>query len=109
MELVNKEQEAFELVKEKLISRPILSMYSSGARTETHTDACQIGFGGSFTPWPTLVSKQHPKKVDTIHNEEKFNVPRKARWKIVNNYHDNFGHIGLDKTVLQIREYYWFP
>lgn len=263
-----KEEEAFRLIKDKLIARPILAIYSPDARTEVHTDACQIGFGGillqeqadkklhpvaniskqttpeesryhsteletlvvvwtlqklrvyligikfvvvtdcnavrstlskkdiiprigrwwlrlqeyefdvvhrsgnkmqhvdslsrnpvekaeesatvadvvslyntlSEADWLTLLQQTDPavneivkslkKSSDVddfdkniksnyvlknnavyriVGNDEKFYVPRSARWRVVNNYHDSFGHIGLDKTVSKIREYYWFP
>lgn len=262
------EEEAFQLIKAKLISRPVLCMYSPHARTEVHTDACQFGFGGILlqeqadnklhpvayiskqtTPeesryhsteletlavvwtlqklrvylvgikfvvvtdcnavrstfskkdiiprigrwwlrlsefqfdiihrsgnkmqhvdslsrnpvgnseqidtvaevlslyttlsedeWIILLQKTDPlvnEIMNSLHKtadlddydkniksqyalknnavfrkvgeDLKFYVPRKARWKIVNNYHDNFAHIGLDKTVAKIKENYWFP
>ncbi|WP_253302469.1 reverse transcriptase domain-containing protein [Wolbachia endosymbiont of Psylliodes chrysocephala] len=40
------QQDAFETLKQKLISRPLLALYDSKAWTELHTDACKLGIGG---------------------------------------------------------------
>lgn len=39
------EMEAFAVLKEKLISKPILDIYSPNSETELHCDASSIGFG----------------------------------------------------------------
>lgn len=40
------EMNAFEILREKLTAEPVLKIYSPFARTELHTDASSIGFGG---------------------------------------------------------------
>lgn len=35
-------------------------------------------------------------------------VPRAARFQICRLYHDDAGHLGLEKTLRRIRENYWF-
>lgn len=42
----DEQNKAFEVLKEKLSSRPVLVLYNSGARTEVHTDASKFGLGG---------------------------------------------------------------
>jgi len=39
------QQKAFNEVKEKLTTRPVLALYDPNARTEVHTDASQEGIG----------------------------------------------------------------
>lgn len=38
--------ESFEELKQKLLERPVLSIYSTSAETQLHTDASSFGFGG---------------------------------------------------------------
>jgi hypothetical protein len=40
------QQIAFEEIKLRLGSKPVLAVYNPNARTEVHTDACAIGLGG---------------------------------------------------------------
>lgn len=40
------QRNAFEQLKEKPISRPILALYDPEAETELHTDACKFEIGG---------------------------------------------------------------
>jgi transposase InsO family protein len=42
----NAQQIAFEEIKLRLGSKPVLAVYNPNARTEVHTDACAIGLGG---------------------------------------------------------------
>ena len=39
------QQKAFDKVKEKLTTRPVLALYDPNARTDVHTDASQEGIG----------------------------------------------------------------
>jgi len=39
------QQKAFDEIKEKLTSRPVLALYNPDARTKVHTDASQEGIG----------------------------------------------------------------
>lgn len=39
------QHDAFNEIKKRLVSRPILSVYDPNAKTEVHTDACAIGIG----------------------------------------------------------------
>lgn len=45
------ESHAFALLKEKLIERPILSLYDPKLETELHTDASSLGVGGILLQW----------------------------------------------------------
>lgn len=40
------EMTAFEILRAKLTAEPVLKIYSPFARTELHTDASALGFGG---------------------------------------------------------------
>lgn len=40
------QEEAFQKLKNVLVSRPVLNIYSPNSSTEVHTDACQIGIAG---------------------------------------------------------------
>lgn len=40
--------QAFEVLKQKLVSRPILAICNSYAETELHANASQLGIGGSM-------------------------------------------------------------
>lgn len=40
------QEQAFQTLKQRLIERPILSIYDKDARTELHTDASKVGLGG---------------------------------------------------------------
>lgn len=42
----NEHQEAFEALKEKLVSRPVLAIYDPERQTEIHTDASKWGIAG---------------------------------------------------------------
>lgn len=42
----DEEEMAFQTLKQKLTSRPILAIYNPAARTEVHTDASQAGIAG---------------------------------------------------------------
>ena len=37
---------AFEMLKERLVARPVLALYNAEAAIEVHTDACKLGLGG---------------------------------------------------------------
>lgn len=39
-------QKAFETLKKKLTTRPVLAIYNPAAKTELHTDACSTGIAG---------------------------------------------------------------
>lgn len=45
------ESKAFTLLKEKLVERPILSLYNPKLDTELHTDASASGIGGILVQW----------------------------------------------------------
>lgn len=45
------QKESFELLKEKLCSKPVLALYDQSAETEIHTDASKIGIGGILLQW----------------------------------------------------------
>lgn len=44
----NAEQTAFEILKDKLISKPALAIYDGNAETEVHTDASKMGIGATL-------------------------------------------------------------
>ena len=52
--------QAFTALKTRLLSKPILAVYSPGAKTEVHTDASQIGLGA------VLFQKQKDEKLYPI-------------------------------------------
>lgn len=56
----NEEAKSFYTVKEKLISHPVLRIYSPEAETELHTDASAIGFGGILMQRQQDDGKFHP-------------------------------------------------
>lgn len=39
----------------------------------------------------------------------KWVVPKHSRWLICKLNHDDCGHLGYEKTLSRIKEYYWFP
>lgn len=41
-----KQLQAFEILKERLVTNPVLRIYNPIAETELHTDASSVGFGG---------------------------------------------------------------
>lgn len=44
-----------------------------------------------------------------VDGENKWVVPSSVRWRIVKGAHDDRGHFGLDKTIENIRQHFWFP
>ncbi|XP_033226608.1 uncharacterized protein LOC117179074 [Belonocnema kinseyi] len=44
------QQEAFDILKQRLFEKPVLAIYRLGAETEVHTDAIQIGMGTVLLP-----------------------------------------------------------
>lgn len=36
-------------------------------------------------------------------------VPKNFRWQIIQRFHDELKHLGWEKTLNKIREYFWFP
>lgn len=54
------QQKAFDLIKERLSSEPILCIYDPNAKTEVHTDASKVGLGG------VLYQEQRDKKLHPI-------------------------------------------
>lgn len=42
-------------------------------------------------------------------NDERWVVPRGARWQILKSNHDDIGHFGVEKTLARIQASYWFP
>jgi len=59
-EFGSKQREAFEMLKVKLISMPILSIYNPGDETELHCDASSRGFGA------VLLQRKSDKKFHPI-------------------------------------------
>lgn len=47
----NVEEHAFNSLKEKLVSRPLLALYDPKLETEVHTDASSLGIGGILMQW----------------------------------------------------------
>lgn len=47
----NTEDQAFSLLKEKLVDRPVLALYDPTLETELHTDASSLGVGGILMQW----------------------------------------------------------
>lgn len=45
----------------------------------------------------------------TSDNNERWVVPKGARWQILKSNHDDIGHFGIDKTLARIQATYWFP
>ncbi|XP_071652503.1 uncharacterized protein [Temnothorax longispinosus] len=175
----NKELEAFETIKSKLISSPLLAIYNPNDITELHCDASSLGFGAilmqrksdlKFHPvfyfskrTSEVESRYHSFELETLTLNKKDINPRIARWALelqnfdyevehrigarmqhvdalsrVNNilviednpkkhsgllfyvptsmeknilykYHDEMGHLGVEKTVNNIMRNYWFP
>ena len=66
------------MIKEKLICRPTLAMYSPEARMEVHADACQFGLGAILRQDQTdiqlhpvaSVSKQTTPEESRYHSSE---------------------------------------
>uniref|UniRef100_A0A2M4CKM2 RNA-directed DNA polymerase n=1 Tax=Anopheles darlingi TaxID=43151 RepID=A0A2M4CKM2_ANODA len=57
-EITERELSAFNELKEQLIKEPVLRIFEQGAKTELHTDASKIGFGGVLMQW--CDEKLHP-------------------------------------------------
>lgn len=56
-----KEQlQAFEMLKHKLMSAPVIAIYSPHDQTELHTDASSIGFGAILLQRKKIDDKWHP-------------------------------------------------
>lgn len=64
-----KEEDVFKTIKEKLISRPVLAMYSP-----VRTDACKLGFGG------ILLQKQNDEKLHPVAFISKQTTPEESRY-----------------------------
>lgn len=52
--------EAFEILKTKLVTRPVLCIYSPDADTQLHTDASSLGFGGILMQRQAYDNDYHP-------------------------------------------------
>ncbi|CAG9133253.1 unnamed protein product [Plutella xylostella] len=46
------QQDSFDILKSKLVERPVLALYDPTAETELHTDASKIGIGGILLQRP---------------------------------------------------------
>ncbi|CAG9126845.1 unnamed protein product [Plutella xylostella] len=46
------QQDSFDILKSKLVERPVLALYDPAAETELHTDASKIGIGGILLQRP---------------------------------------------------------
>lgn len=74
----NEQQRAFDILKQRLISRPILAIYKQGAEIELHTDASQLGLGGILLQQQTendlkpiaYFSRQTTKEEQKYHSYE---------------------------------------
>ncbi|KAL0894096.1 hypothetical protein ABMA27_014141 [Loxostege sticticalis] len=44
-----------------------------------------------------------------VNGELRWAVPRDARWKIMQQCHDEAGHFAYEKTLEKVRRDYWFP
>lgn len=47
----NVEEQAFCLLKDRLVCRPVLALYDPSLETELHTDASSLGVGGILMQW----------------------------------------------------------
>lgn len=54
----------------------------------------------------TLEGQRLMRKVD---GESKWVVPTRARWRMIQAFHDDRGHFGADRTLEGMRKKYWFP
>lgn len=43
-----------------------------------------------------------------VNGDMKWVVPKDVRWKVIKGCHDDMGHFGYDKTMQQVKKYYWF-
>lgn len=68
------EQDAFDLVKARLSSEPILCVYNPKAKTELHTDASKVGLGG------VLYQEQRDKKLHPISYFSRKTTPEKSKY-----------------------------
>ncbi|XP_033221011.1 uncharacterized protein LOC117175411 [Belonocnema kinseyi] len=55
-------QRAFDTLKQRLLEKPVLAIYTPGAETEVHTDASQIGLGA------VLFQRQKDGKLHPVFN-----------------------------------------
>lgn len=55
-----KEKQAFDRLKELLISSPVLILYKQGSETELHTDASMHGYGACLLQRSDEDNKFHP-------------------------------------------------
>jgi hypothetical protein len=66
------EQQAFDLIKSKLIERPILCVYNPKAYTEVHTDASSVGLAA------VLLQKQEDGSLRPISYYSRKTTPEEA-------------------------------
>lgn len=69
------QREAVDLLKEKLVGAPILTLYRVGADTELHTDASKYGYGAILLQKDNEDGKLHPVHYfsrKTTREEEKY-------------------------------------
>ncbi|CAH2103297.1 unnamed protein product [Euphydryas editha] len=52
-EWTTEQEDSFDVLKSKLIERPVLALYDPTAETELHTDASKVGIGGILLQRPT--------------------------------------------------------
>ncbi|CAH2109089.1 unnamed protein product [Euphydryas editha] len=52
-EWTTEQEDSFDVLKSKLIERPVLALYDPTAKTELHTDASKVGIGGILLQRPT--------------------------------------------------------
>lgn len=70
-----KERAAFEELKQKLITKPVLAIFRYGAETEVHTDASKLGLAGILFQRDTEDGHMHPVRYwsrKTTQTEEKY-------------------------------------
>lgn len=60
-----------------------------------------------------LIHKEYELKHGRIYRKTseglKWVVPKSARHTVTNYFHDQAGHLAVDKTISQIQQHYWFP
>nr|XP_012147359.1 PREDICTED: uncharacterized protein LOC105663389 [Megachile rotundata] len=125
-------------LKTELTSFPTLRIYNPKAETELHTDASCQGFGAIllqrqdskdlapiayFSKATTDTEKKyHSFELETlaiikalerfhVYLQEKdlFVVPENMINQVIQLYHDEMGHVGIEKTMYGITDHYWFP
>ncbi|KAJ3650016.1 hypothetical protein Zmor_021729 [Zophobas morio] len=97
------QQSAFDELKQRLITRPILALYNPSAETEVHTDASKMGLGGILMQrqsnnemHPVLYfSRQTTKEEQRYHSYELETLAAVNSLKQFRNY-----LIGLKFTVI---------